>query len=201
MIPDFKKGSGLIPVIVQDARSLIVLMLGYMNEEAYEKTVAERLVTFYSRSKERLWTKGERSGNFLHVEEISLDCDLDTILILVQPKGPVCHTGAESCFSLQARKGFLYRLEQIVEDRINNDVVTSYTNMLFKKGINRIAQKVGEEAVELIIEAKDNNPELFKGEVGDLLYHLLILLKAKNTCLADIESVLKVRAGYTHVAQ
>ncbi|GFD93087.1 histidine biosynthesis bifunctional protein HisIE [Alteromonas sp. KUL156] len=190
---DFSKGNGLVPVVIQNNTTLQVLMLGYMNKEAFTKTQKEGKVTFYSRSKNRLWTKGEESGNFLWVKDIQLDCDNDTLLIKVTPKGPTCHKGTTSCFAEETSKGFLYSLESIIADRIDNDVETSYTNKLFKKGINKVAQKVGEEAVEVVIEAKDNNDELFKNEAADLLYHYLILLKAKGFKLTDIESVLKNR--------
>ena len=193
MKPNFNKSNGLIPVIIQDEVSLQVLMQGYMNEEAFEKTVIEQKVTFFSRSKNRLWTKGETSGNFLCVKDIRLDCDDDTLLILAQAEGPTCHKGTVSCFRTQPAKGFLYQLEQTIHQRIDQDVQNSYTNQLYKRGINKIAQKVGEEAVELVIEAKDDNAELFKNEAADLLYHYLILLKAKGFSLAEIESILKER--------
>jgi phosphoribosyl-ATP pyrophosphohydrolase/phosphoribosyl-AMP cyclohydrolase len=190
---DFTKGNGLVPVVIQDNNTLQVLMVGYMNEEALEKTKKENKVTFFSRSKNRLWTKGETSGNYLFVEEILSDCDNDSILIRVNPAGPVCHTGSTSCFSDETSKGFIYELEHIINQRIKNDTSDSYTNKLYKKGINKVAQKVGEEAVELIIEAKDDNIELFRNEGADLLYHLLILLKIKNVRFSDIEEVLKKR--------
>lgn len=190
---DFKKGNGLIPVIIQNAKSLKVLMLGYMNQEAFQKTQDEKIVTFFSRSKNRLWTKGESSGNYLHVENIRLDCDDDTLLIQVNPIGPSCHKGTESCFNDKSQKGFLYQLESTIEERIRTKDQNSYTNQLFEKGINKIAQKVGEEAVELVIESKDDNENLFKNEAADLLYHLLILLRAKNLNLEDIEAILKSR--------
>lgn len=193
MKPNFNKSNGLIPVIIQDEVSLQVLMLGYMNEEAFEKTVIEQKVTFFSRSKNRLWTKGETSGNFLWVKDIRLDCDDDTLLILAQAEGPTCHKGTVSCFRTETAKGFLYQLEQTIHQRIDQDMENSYTNQLYKRGINKIAQKVGEEAVELVIEAKDDNAELFKNEAADLLYHYLILLKAKGFSLAEIESILKER--------
>lgn len=193
MKPNFNKSNGLIPVIIQDEVSLQVLMLGYMNEEAFEKTVIEQKVTFFSRSKNRLWTKGETSGNFLCVKDIRLDCDDDTLLILAQAEGPTCHKGTVSCFRTETAKGFLYQLEQTIHQRIDQDVENSYTNQLYKRGINKIAQKVGEEVVELVIEAKDDNAELFKNEAADLLYHYLILLKAKGFSLAEIESILKER--------
>jgi phosphoribosyl-ATP pyrophosphohydrolase/phosphoribosyl-AMP cyclohydrolase len=190
---DFTKGNGLVPVVIQDNNTLRVLMVGYMNEEALKKTKSEKKVTFFSRSKKRLWTKGETSGNFLYVKEISADCDNDSILIKVNPAGPVCHTGSTSCFGDETAKGFIYDLEQIINQRISKDTQESYTNRLYKKGINKIAQKVGEEAVELVIEAKDDNIDLFKNEAADLLYHMLILLKAKGVNLESIEDVLKKR--------
>ena len=190
---DFKKGNGLVPVVIQDNNTLQVLMVGYMNEDAFEKTNKEKKVTFFSRSKNRLWTKGETSGNFLYVEDILSDCDNDSILIKVKPAGPVCHTGDTSCFGDETAKGFIYKLEHVINQRIKNDTNDSYTNKLYKKGINKIAQKVGEEAVELIIEAKDNNLELFRNEAADLLYHLLILLRAKGINLESVEEVLQSR--------
>lgn len=193
MKPDFNKSNGLIPVIIQDEITLQVLMLGYMNEEAFNKTVVEQKVTFYSRSKNRLWTKGESSGNFLWVKDIRLDCDADTLLVLAKADGPTCHNGTVSCFATEPAKGFLYRLEQVIHERIDQNVENSYTNQLYKKGINKVAQKVGEEAVELVIEAKDNDAELFKNEAADLLYHCLILLKAKGFRLQEIEEVLRAR--------
>ena len=194
MKPDFTKTNGLIPVIIQDSSTLQVLMLGYMNEEAFAKTNAEQKVTFFSRSKNRLWTKGETSGNFLNVESMCLDCDNDTILISIKAAGPTCHTGSTSCFNTEASTNFLYKLEQTIHDRIDQDDPKSYTNELFKRGINKVAQKVGEEAVELVIEAKDDHADLFKNEAADLLYHFLILLKAKNFKLKDIEEVLVGRS-------
>jgi phosphoribosyl-ATP pyrophosphohydrolase/phosphoribosyl-AMP cyclohydrolase len=190
---DFSKGNGLVPVVIQDNNTLNVLMVGYMNEEAFKKTGKENKVTFFSRSKNRLWTKGETSGNFLHVKEIKSDCDNDSILIKVDPAGPVCHTGSTSCFGDETAKGFIYQLEHIINQRIENDANNSYTNKLFKKGINKVAQKVGEEAIELVIEAKDDNEELFKNEAADLLYHFLILLKAKGINLQSVEEVLHQR--------
>ncbi len=187
---NFKKGSGLIPAVIQDNTTLQVLMVGFMNEEALEKTEKEGRVTFYSRSKRRLWTKGETSGNYLTVNKITVDCDNDSLLINVDPAGPVCHTGKTSCFDNDSTSGFLYKLGKIIDQRINDDVQDSYTNKIFREGINKAAQKVGEEAVELIIEAKDNNIDLFKNEAADLLYHLLILLKVKGTRLTEIEEVL-----------
>jgi phosphoribosyl-ATP pyrophosphohydrolase/phosphoribosyl-AMP cyclohydrolase len=190
---DFTKGDGLVPVIIQNALNMQVLMLGYMNEEAFQKTQKEHRVTFFSRSKNRLWTKGETSGNFLDVVSIDLDCDQDTLLIKVNPKGPACHTGATTCFKEESAKGFLYQLEQTINDKIDNDDDTSYTNSLYKRGINKVAQKVGEEAVELVIEAKDDDADLFKNEAADLMYHYLVLLKAKGFTLEDIEQVLEER--------
>jgi phosphoribosyl-ATP pyrophosphohydrolase/phosphoribosyl-AMP cyclohydrolase len=191
---DFKKGNGLVPVIIQSEVNLQVLMLGYMNSEAYNQTLTEGKVTFYSRSKNRLWTKGETSGNFLLVKNIRLDCDNDTLLIQVKALGPTCHTGSISCFNEESSKGFIYELEQTIHHRIDNDDTESYTNKLFKRGINKVAQKVGEEAVELVIEAKDNNETLFINEAADLLYHFLILLKAKGVALSKIEEILKSRS-------
>ena len=193
MKPDFNKTNGLIPVIIQDEVSLQVLMLGYMNQEAYEKTLSEKKVTFFSRSKNRLWTKGETSGNFLWVRDIKLDCDDDTLLILAKADGPTCHKGTVSCFNTQPAKGFLYRLQETISERIDQNIEGSYTNQLYRRGINKVAQKVGEEAVELVIEAKDDNDELFKNEAADLMYHYLILLKAKGFTLEEIEEVLKAR--------
>ncbi|CAM1371455.1 bifunctional phosphoribosyl-AMP cyclohydrolase/phosphoribosyl-ATP diphosphatase HisIE [Tenacibaculum xiamenense] len=191
---DFLKTNGLVPVIIQDQATLQVLMLGYMNEEAFQKTKKEGVVTFYSRSKQRLWTKGETSGNYLYAKSIQLDCDNDTLLIQVTPKGPTCHKGTTSCFGEATDKGFMYKLEQIISERIDNNVEESYTNKLYRRGINKVAQKVGEEAVELVIEAKDDNEELFKNEAADLLYHYLILLKAKEIPFESIEKVLKDRS-------
>ncbi len=191
---NFDKNNGLIPVIIQDNITLQVLMLGYMNEEAFIKTNSEKKVTFFSRSKNRLWTKGETSGNFLIVKNIQIDCDSDTLLIKVIPTGAVCHTGNQTCFGKSKdAKGFLYSLQNTIHDRVKNNDKNSYTNNLLKSGLNKVAQKVGEEAVELVIEAKDNNIELFKNEAADLLFHLLILLNAKNVGIEDIELVLKNR--------
>lgn len=195
---DFIKGNGLIPVVIQDNSTLQVLMLGYMDKEAYEKTKKNRKVSFFSRSKNRLWTKGEESGNFLNVVTIQLDCDNDTILIKVNPEGPTCHTGSRSCFKEETAKGFIYTLQETIHHRIDTDDDNSYTNSLFKKGINKIAQKVGEEAVELVIESKDNNDVLFKDEAADLLFHYLILLKAKGYRFEDIEGVLEKRNKIIH---
>ncbi len=190
---NFSKSNGLVPAVIQDNTTLQVLMVGFMNEEAFEKTTNEGKVTFFSRSKNRLWTKGETSGNFLTVKEIKIDCDNDSLLIKVEPAGPVCHSGTKSCFGDEDNKGFLYKLEQIINQRIVDDVQDSYTNKIFKKGINKAAQKVGEEAVELIIEAKDNDIGLFKNEAADLLYHVLILFRVKGVSLQEIEECLKDR--------
>lgn len=190
---DFNKSEGLVPVIIQDDRTLQVLMLGYMNKKAFEKTKKEGIVTFFSRSKNRLWTKGEESGNVLTVKNIAVDCDQDTILIKAIPMNVVCHTGSFSCFGDKDSKGFLYELEEKISQRIDEKTEGSYTYSLFQRGINKMAQKVGEEAVEVVIEAKDNNDDLFKNEAADLLYHLLILLKAKNFTLKDIEEILLSR--------
>ena len=190
-----KSPDGLIPAVIQDAQTGKVLMLGYMNREAYDKTVAENIVTFFSRSKQRLWTKGETSGNFLHVHEILLDCDGDTLLIKASPNGPTCHTGADTCFDEvnRGRGQFLNYLQSIIHDRKVNPSDTSYTTTLFNRGVNKIAQKVGEEAVELVIEAKDDNDDLFRGEAADLLFHFLVLLEQKNMDLDDIITVLQSR--------
>jgi len=190
---DFKKGDGLVPAVIQDSQSLNVLMVGYMNREAYKKTRKKKRVTFYSRKRKKLWTKGETSGNYLNVEEILTDCDNDTLLIRVRPDGPVCHEGSYSCFGDKVSGGFLYTLEEIIRDRIDNNADESYTNKLFKRGINKVAQKVGEEAVELLIEAKDEDVGLFRDEAADLLYHMLILFRAKGTSLSEIEEVLAKR--------
>ncbi|MDZ4806949.1 MAG: bifunctional phosphoribosyl-AMP cyclohydrolase/phosphoribosyl-ATP diphosphatase HisIE [Bacteroidota bacterium] len=194
MTPDFSKYTdGLVPVIIQDYNTKKVLMLGFMNEEAFNKTKQESNVTFYSRSKQRLWTKGETSGNFLLVKEILTDCDNDTLLIKAEPTGPVCHTGADTCFK-ENNSGFsLQKLEQVIANRKANPADSSYTSSLFNKGINKIAQKVGEEAVELVIESKDNSKEKFLGEAADLLFHYLILLQAKGYSLKDVEQVLAER--------
>ncbi|MGN6648085.1 MAG: bifunctional phosphoribosyl-AMP cyclohydrolase/phosphoribosyl-ATP diphosphatase HisIE [Cytophaga sp.] len=192
---DFNKGEGLVPVIIQDAVTRNVLMLGYMNEEAYTRTRAEGKVTFFSRSKNRLWTKGETTGHFLHVVDIKVDCDNDTLLIKVKPDGPTCHTGTDTCWSEvnSGRTFFIEKLAGVIKDRRNNPTDASYTASLFRKGINKVAQKVGEEAVEIVIEAKDNNDDLFKGEAADLLYHYLILLEAKNIPLDEVIKVLESR--------
>ena len=190
---DFDKTDGLVPAIVQHANTMQVLMLGYMNKEAVDKTIAEGKVTFFSRTKNRLWTKGEESGNYLLVDEILQDCDNDTLLIKAFPQGPTCHTGSTTCFNEETPKGFLYKLENIIEQRIADNDESSYTAKLFARGVNKVAQKVGEEAVELVIESKDNNLDLFKNEAADLLYHFIILLKTKNQKLEEIEEILKGR--------
>lgn len=192
---DFNKNDGLVPVIVQNTATHQVLMLGYMNEEAYELTKEKGLVTFYSRSKQRIWMKGETSNNTLNVDDIQIDCDNDTLLIKAKPNGPTCHTGFTSCFNEETSKGFVYELEQIIAQRIDNNDDDSYTNKLFKSGLNKVTQKVGEEAVEVIIEAKDSNDFLFKNEVADLTYHLLILLKHKGIKFEEIEQILKERSA------
>lgn len=195
MTPNFNKSeNGLIPVIIQDNLTNVVLMLGYMNAAAFEKTKKENRLTFFSRSKNRLWTKGEESKNYLDVNSILIDCDQDTILIKATPHGPTCHTGDDTCFKEKNNsENFLFELETIIRERKNNPSDTSYTSSLFKKGINKIAQKVGEEAVEVVIEAKDDNRSLFLNEASDLLYHYLILLQAKDASLNDIITVLKER--------
>lgn len=187
---------GLVPVIIQDATTKNVLMLGYMNAEALEKTKATKKVTFFSRTKQRLWTKGEESGHFLNLVNIKSDCDNDTLLVQVNPVGPTCHKGSETCWNepnIQSF-GFLSELESVIKDRRENaSKEFSYVASLFNRGINKIAQKVGEEAVEMIIEAKDNNNELFLNESADLLFHYLILLQAKGFKLNDVVSILKQR--------
>lgn len=192
---NFDKQNGLLPAIVQDATTQTVLMLGYMNAEALEKTQREGVVTFFSRSKSRLWTKGETSGNFLRVVEILADCDNDTLLVKAHPQGPTCHTGADTCFDEQnvARGSFLHELERIVLERKANPSPDSYTSKLLARGMNKVAQKVGEEAVELVIEAKDSNDELFKGEAADLLFHFTVLLAAKEISLESVLDILRER--------
>ncbi|TMI61579.1 MAG: bifunctional phosphoribosyl-AMP cyclohydrolase/phosphoribosyl-ATP diphosphatase HisIE [Bacteroidetes bacterium] len=194
MNPDFSKyADGLVPVIIQDAISNKVLMLGFMNTDAFEKTKADGKVTFFSRSKQRLWTKGETSNNFLYVNEIISDCDNDTLLIKVSPAGPVCHSGADTCFNENNSSFSLEKLESIIIERKNNPSESSYTSSLFTKGINKISQKVGEEAVELVIESKDDDKEKFLGEAADLIFHYLVLLQAKNYRLDDVVKVLAER--------
>ena len=194
---DFSKNTdGLIPAIIQDSETKNVLMLGYMNAEAYEKTVESKKVTFYSRTKQRLWTKGEESGNFLNLIDIKIDCDNDTLLIQVQPAGPTCHIGTDTCWAEEnkADYGFISRLENTIQVRREKaDSEKSYVASLFKLGINKIAQKVGEEAIEVVIEAKDDNDELFLSESADLLFHYLILLQAKGYKIDDVVNVLKSR--------
>ena len=194
MKPDFSKYSdGLLPVIVQDFNSLKVLMLGFMNQQSLDKTLQDGKVCFYSRSRHQLWTKGETSGNYLMVKEILEDCDSDTLLIKAIPTGPVCHTGADTCFGEKNNRFSISQLENIIADRKQNPSSSSYTSTLFSKGINKIAQKVGEEAVELVIESKDDDKVKFMDEAADLLFHYLILLKAKDVQLSDIELVLAKR--------
>lgn len=190
----FDKNTGLVPVIIQDYLNLKVLMLGYMNQEALTKTLEEKKVTFFSRSKNRLWTKGETSGNFLELIDWKLDCDNDTILIKAKALGPTCHKGTTTCFAEENDKGFLYELQKKISEKIDTNDESSYTNELYRKGINKVAQKVGEEAVELVIEAKDNNNKLFLNEASDLIYHYLILLKAKGFTIEDVEKILKSRS-------
>ncbi|MAO47978.1 MAG: bifunctional phosphoribosyl-AMP cyclohydrolase/phosphoribosyl-ATP diphosphatase [Aequorivita sp.] len=194
---DFKKyNDGLVPAIIQDVLTSKVLMLGYMNEEAFLKTNQSKQVTFFSRSKQRLWTKGEESGNFLNLVSIAVDCDNDALLIKVTPAGPVCHKGTDTCWAEKnvSDFGFLTNLEKIIQNRRDNpENEASYISSLFKKGINKIAQKVGEEAVEVVIEAKDSNDDLFLNECADLLFHYLILLQAKGFTLWDIEKILRQR--------
>lgn len=194
MTIDFNKNNdGLVPAIIQDATTKNVLMLGYMNKEAYNKTIETKQVTFFSRSKNRLWTKGEESGNILELVDIKNDCDNDSLLIQVHPKGPTCHTGSDTCWNEAntSNFGFLSTLENVISDRVaNKDTQKSYVASLFSKGINKVAQKVGEEAVETVIEAMDNNDELFLYESADLLFHYLMLLQAKGFTLKDIEAEL-----------
>lgn len=190
---NFAKGNGLIPCIVQDHSTGKVLMLAYMNEVALQKTMSEKRVTFFSRSKQRLWTKGETSGNFLSLVDMILDCDQDALLIKVNPKGATCHTGADTCFGEINQSKDISFLEAIIQDRKRNPKEGSYTNTLLNSGINKVAQKVGEEAVELVIEAKDNNKELFLNEAADLMYHYLVLLVAKGYSMDEVIKVLKDR--------
>lgn len=195
MSPDFEKGGGLLPAIVQDHVTGKVLMLGYMNAEALKQTQETGKVTFYSRSKERLWVKGETSNNFLILKDIAEDCDKDTILVKAEPQGPTCHAGADTCFNEVNENPitFLNHLRDIIEDRKENPSDESYTASLFKKGINKVAQKVGEEAVEVVIEAKDDNEDLFLNESADLLFHLMVLLAHKGYSLDDVVKVLEGR--------
>ncbi len=194
MTIDFAKYSdGLVPAIIQDASTKKVLMLGFMNAEALEKTKQTGKVTFFSRSKNRLWTKGEESGNFLALKEITADCDNDTLLIKADPAGPVCHTGADTCFNEANNKDFLLTLTDTIKRRYEDRSGNSYTSSLFDKGINKVAQKLGEEAVELVIESKDDNDELFLNEAADLLFHYMILLQAKGFTLENVKKVLESR--------
>ncbi len=190
---DFNKTDGLVPVVIQDNQTLEVLMLGYMNQEAYDKTVKENIVTFFSRSKNRLWTKGETSNNFLHVISIHLDCDNDTLLIKVKADGPTCHTGNRSCFNTNYNQNFILQLEQIIADRYENPVEESYVNKLRKKGLNKIAQKVGEEGVETVIAALAETETDLINESSDLIFHLLVLLREKGLTLDTIAKNLAER--------
>jgi phosphoribosyl-AMP cyclohydrolase / phosphoribosyl-ATP pyrophosphohydrolase len=190
---DFDKTNGLVPVVIQDEQTLEVLMLGYMNEEAYQKTVQENIVTFFSRSKNRLWTKGETSNNFLHVKSIHLDCDNDTLLIKVKPYGPTCHTGSRNCFQTEYNQNFILELENIVADRYANPKEGSYVNKLQKKGLNKIAQKVGEEGVETVIAALAETETDLINEASDLVFHLIVLLKEKGLNLERIAKNLEER--------
>lgn len=191
---DFKKVNGLMPAIIQDFESQKVLMLGYMDEKALKKTLDEEKVTFFSRTKNRLWTKGETSSNYLWVKDILVDCDKDTLLVKVCPEGEVCHKGFDTCFEEENSTDFsLIQLQSIIKDRKNNPSEKSYTTSLFKKGINKVAQKVGEEAVELVIEAKDDNKYLFLNEAADLMYHYLVLLQAKEVDLEEVLEILRSR--------
>ena len=190
---DWNKTNGLLPVIIQDSKTLEVLMLGYMNEEALNKTQVEQKVTFFSRSKNRLWTKGETSGNFLHVKEIFNDCDNDTILIKVEAEGSTCHTGSRSCFKTEFNQNFIFELENIISDRYENPVEGSYINKMQKKGLNKIAQKVGEEGVETVIAALAESREELVGESADLVFHLLFLLKEKGLSIKDVADKLVER--------
>jgi len=191
---DFKKAAdGLLPVIVQDADTRVVLMQGYMNHEALEKTLESKLVTFFSRSKQRLWTKGETSKNYLHLVSVSADCDRDSLLLQARPNGPTCHTGTDTCWGEANQGEFLNHLERTIQNRRDNPNEKSYTSQLLARGINKVAQKVGEEAVELVIEAKDNDRDLFLGEAADLMYHYIVLLAAKGYSLEDVREVLRAR--------
>ena len=190
---DFNKTDGLVPVIIQDENTLEVLMLGYMNQEAYDKTVSENIVTFFSRSKNRLWTKGETSSNFLHVKDIRIDCDNDTLLIKVKADGPTCHTGNRSCFNTDYNQNFIFELEQIIADRYENPKEGSYVNRMRGKGLNKIAQKVGEEAVETVIAALNETETDLINEASDLVFHLSMLLREKGLTLATIAKNLEGR--------
>jgi phosphoribosyl-ATP pyrophosphohydrolase/phosphoribosyl-AMP cyclohydrolase len=195
MNPDFDQPGGLIPAIIQDADTHQVLMLGYMDQAALAHTQETGKVTFFSRSKQRLWTKGETSGNFLHVVDIKADCDQDTLLVRARPQGPTCHTGSDTCFdeTNHTPLGFLSQLQAVIQDRHAHPQEGSYTTSLFNRGINKMAQKVGEEAVEVVIEAKDDDTDLFLNECADLVYHLMILLEAKGHDLGEVVSVLEAR--------
>ena len=193
MTIDFNKSDGLVPVIIQDEHTLEVLMLGYMNQEAYDKTVNENIVTFFSRSKNRLWTKGETSNNFLHVKSIGRDCDNDTLLIKVNADGPTCHTGSRSCFNTEYNQNFILQLEQIVNDRYEHPQAESYVNKLRSKGLNKIAQKVGEEGVETVIAALAQTETEMIDETSDLIFHLLVLLREKGLTLETIAKNLEKR--------
>ncbi len=195
---DFEKQNGLVPVIIQDSKTMRVLMLGFMNKEAFEKTQKEQKVTFFSRTKNRLWTKGETSGNFLYVKKMYLDCDKDTLLVFVEPKGEVCHTGTDTCFGEEKNNAnihFLQYLESTIEKRSEDteENTNSYTNKLLKRGVHKVAQKVGEEAVEVVIDAMRGNKERFKEECGDLLYHLLVLMKSQDVKIDEVMEVLEKR--------
>ena len=195
---DFEKLGGIVPAVIQDAATGRVLMLGFMNPEALKKTESEGRVTFFSRTRQRLWTKGEESGHFLNVVEILEDCDRDTLLIKARPEGPVCHTGSDTCFDEENSKGmeFLEVLQKLIRDRKEKMPANSYTTTLFQAGINKIAQKVGEEAVELIIESKDPNDELFLNEAADLVYHLMVLLSARDYGIEDVAGILEQRHSH-----
>ncbi len=195
MALDFDKYNGLIPAIIQDHKTLKVLMLGFMNKESYEKTTEEGKVTFYSRARQALWTKGETSGNFLYVREIMEDCDQDTLLIKVEPEGPVCHTGADTCFDEENKDSleFIRHLTSIIKDRHDNPSNKSYTSSLFQRGMNKVAQKVGEEAIELVIESKDEDKDLFLNEAADLFFHYLVLLEAKGYSFEEVIDILRSR--------
>ena len=193
MTIDFNKSGGLVPVVIQDEKTLEVLMLGYMNEEAYQKTSSEGKVTFFSRSKNRLWTKGEESGNFLHVVDIKEDCDQDALLIRVNPEGPTCHNGTRSCFDTHYNQNFIFELEKIIDHRYNHPLEGSYVNKLRAKGINKIAQKVGEEGVETVIAALNETEHDFINETSDLIFHLLVLMREKNISLSSIAKNLEER--------
>lgn len=191
---DFSKyADGLVPAIVQDANTRVVLMLGFMNEEAMQKTIESGKVTFFSRSRQQLWTKGETSGHYLHYTSMAVDCDADTLLVKARPEGPVCHTGAATCFDESNEGDFLQTLSNVIRQRYEDRSGESYTSSLFRKGINAVAQKVGEEAIELVIEAKDNDESRFLNEAADLLFHYLVLLQAKGYGLDNVTAVLKNR--------